>query len=145
MQLPVSFINFVDKLTQWVYHATDGRIGGRQLFYDMLLLQTVGRKSGQLRTHTLLYIKDNGNLVIVASNNGLPHYPAWYWNLKADPYAWVQIERRRYKVSAEEVEGEEYERLWRRFLAVIFLYTGHRKRTTRPFPILILKLLSAEE
>jgi hypothetical protein len=58
MKLPISFINFVDKATQWVYRATGGWLGGQQLKYSMLLLQTTGRKSGKLRTHTLLYVRD---------------------------------------------------------------------------------------
>ena len=128
-----------DKVTQFLYWATGGRLGERQLRYSMLLLQTVGRRSGEVRTHTLLYLRDGENMVICASNNAQSHYPGWYWNLKANPHAKVRAGRQRYEVIAEEVTGAEYDRLWQRFMATVSLYGDHRKRTTRPFPILLLK------
>lgn len=139
MHVPTAFVNFVDKATHWIYRWTDGRLGGQQWKYSMLLLQTIGRRSGEIRTHTLLYLRDGENMVICASNNGQDHYPGWYWNLKANPRAKVQAGRQRYEVIAEEVTGAEYDRLWQRFLATVSLYADHRKRTTRSFPILILK------
>ncbi len=145
MKLPIPFINFVDKATQWVYHATGGRIGGQQLKYSMLLLQTIGRKTGKARTHTLLYVRDGENMVICASNNGQPQYPAWYWNLKTNPRAHVQAGRRHYEVLARTVSGEEYDRLWQKFLANRPQYAEYHTRTTRDFPIFILKPLSEEE
>ena len=145
MHLPVSFVTFVDKANQWFYHVTDGRFGGQLLKYSMLLLQTSGRKSGQPRTHTLLYLRDGEDLIIIASNNGQDHYPGWYWNLLNNPHAIVQTGRRHYGVNARLVEGEEYERLWKKFLAANSLYADHRKRTTRHFPIFRLKPAEREE
>lgn len=139
MRLPIAFINFADQATQFVYRVTDGRIGGKQLKYSMLVLSTVGRKSGQARTHTLLYVRDGENMVVCASNNGHHQHPGWYWNLKANPQARVQAGRQRYKVIAEMAAGEEYARLWQKLLAVRPQYAEYRTRTTRVFPIVILK------
>src|SRR5262245_11724798 len=127
MKLPISFINFVDKATQWVYHVTGGWLGGKQLKHSILLLQTTGRKTGKQRTHTLLYVRDGENIVIIASNNGQPHHPAWYWNLKANPRAHMQTGRWHYEVVAEEVSGEEHARLWQKFLANRPQYVEYRK------------------
>lgn len=138
MRLSIAFIHFVDKATQLVYRMTDGRVGEKQLKYSMLQLHTIGRKSGQTRTHTLLYIWDGTNMIVIASNNGQPHHPAWYWNLKANPRARVQAGRQRYTVHAEMATGDEYERLWQKLLAVRPQYAEYRTRTTRVFPIVIL-------
>lgn len=144
MRLPTTFISFIDTVTRFIYRATDGRLGGKQGKYSMLLLQTIGRKSGQARTHTLLYIRDGENMVVCASNNGEPRHPGWYWNLKANPRAQVQAGRRRYEVSAEMATGEEYEQLWQKLLAVRPQYAEYRTHTKRVFPIVILKPLSQE-
>ena len=145
MRLPVAFINFVDVANQWLYRVTDGRIGGQLGRYPMLLLHTLGRKSGQLRTHTLLYVRDGENMAICASNNGQPQYPGWYWNLKANPRARVQAGRQQYEVTATIVSGAEYDRLWQKLLAVRPQYAEYHTRTTREFPIMILQPVKEEE
>lgn len=142
--LPVSFVNFVDKANQELYRVTGGWVGGQLFKYPMLLLHTVGRKSGETRTHTLLYIRDGGRMVICGSNNGQAHYPAWYFNLQADPHARVQAGRHHYQVIAEEARDEEYARLWQRFVAMSSLYSGHRQRIDRRFPIIILNVVQEE-
>lgn len=111
----------------------------------MLLLHTVGRKSGQARTHTLLYVRDGANMVVCASNNGQPQYPGWYWNLKANPKARIQAGRRSYTVIAEVVSGAEYERLWQKLLTLYPPYAGYRARATRELPIVILRPVCEEK
>jgi F420H(2)-dependent quinone reductase len=145
MHVPVPLVNFFDKANQWSYAVTGGRFGGQLLKYSMLLLHTTGRKSGQKRTHTLLYLKDGENRLICASNDGQNHYPGWYWNLQDNPRARIQEGTRTYDVIAEEAQGEEYEKLWQRFLKATSLYADHRTRTTRHFPIFILKPVPAQE
>lgn len=145
MHIPVPLVNFFDKSNQWLYALTGGRVGGQLWVFSMLLLHTVGRKTGRRRTHTLLYLRDGDHLVICASNDGQAHYPSWYWNLQENPRASVQVGRQTYDVLAQEVEGEEYQRLWQRFLKATVLYADHRTRTDRPFPIFILKPVPAGE
>jgi deazaflavin-dependent oxidoreductase (nitroreductase family) len=144
MHIPVPLVTFFDKSNQWLYALTGGRLGGQLWIYPMLLLHTVGRKTGQRRTHTLLYVKDGADLLICASNDGQAHYPGWYWNLRDHPAARVQVGRRIYDVVAQEVTGAEYERLWQRFLKATSLYADHRTRTNRPFPIFKLQPLSTD-
>lgn len=139
MKFPVAFINFIDHANQWLYRVTGGRLGGQLWRFPMLLLYTVGRKSGQTRVHTLLYVRDGANMIICASNNGQAHYPSWYWNLKARPEAQVQAGRQRYSVRAEMATGTEYERLWQKFLTMYPPYARYRERLTRDIPIVILQ------
>jgi deazaflavin-dependent oxidoreductase (nitroreductase family) len=146
MRLSESFVAFADKANQWVYRISDGRIGGQLLKYSMLLLETTGRKTGLARTHTLLYVRDGENMVVIASNNGQDRYPDWYHNLKAKPLARVRAGRHWYTVHSWTVEGEEdYQRLWLKFLQVRPQYAEYHTRTTRPFPIIVLKPVITEQ
>lgn len=134
-----------DKVTQFLYWATGGRVGERQLHYSMLLLHTIGRKSGKRRTHTLLYFRDGDDLVICASNNGSPRPPAWYLNLQAAPQVTVQYGRIRRDVMAETVGPEDWQRLWQRLLQIRPQYADYQKTTSRVFPLVRLKPLPAQE
>ena len=75
------FMRTVDVLTQAAYRASGGRVGARQAGRDILLLTTVGRKSGQERTHALLFVRDGERYVVCGSNFGDARHPAWYLNL----------------------------------------------------------------
>ena len=134
-----------DKFTQMLYWSTGGRLGEKQLSYSMLLLHTIGRKTGKRRTHTLLYFRDGENLVVCASNNGSSDLPAWYLNLQAQPRVHIQHGRIQREVIAETVGPEEWERLWQQLLKVRPQYADYQKFTTRVFPIVILKPLPAGE
>src|SRR5579863_8725667 len=124
-----------DRFTQVLYRISGGWLGERQLSYSMLLLHTIGRKTGQKRTHTLLYIRDGENLVVCASNNGSPQPPAWYLNLEANPRVRIQHGRIQREVIAEMASPEERERLWQMLLKVRPQYADYQKITSRVFPI----------
>ncbi len=142
MILPVrirhSFMRAADRLTQVTFRLTGGRLGGQQLKYTILLLETKGRKSGRSRTHALLYVRDGERYVICASNFGAPQHPAWYWNLKALPRARIQVGRRRLMVLARDAEGEERARLWQRLRASWPLYDSYQADVSRQIPVVIL-------
>ena len=97
-----------DRFTQVLYKVSGGWLGERQLSYSMLLLHTIGRKTGQTRTHALLYFRDGENLVVCASNNGSPRLPAWYLNLQAQPRVRIQHRLRTAIRQGQEV----YEQQW---------------------------------
>lgn len=134
-----------DKFTQVLYRVSGGRLGEKQLSYSMLLLHSIGRKTGQRRTHTLLYFQDGDNLVVCASNNGSPRLPAWYLNLQAHPRVRIQHGRVQREIIAETVGAQERERLWQKLLAVRPQYADYQRYTSRAFPIVVLKPLPAEE
>ena len=134
-----------DRFTQFLYGISGGWLGERQLSYSMLLLHTIGRKTGRRRTHTLLYFRDGENLVVCASNNGSPQLPSWYLNLQEQPRVLIQHGRVRREVLAETVSGAERERLWQMLLKVRPQFADYQKYTSREFPIVILKPLPASE
>src|SRR5579864_3969093 len=135
--VPNAVMLAADKITQFLYWTTGGRLGEKQLSYSMLLLHTIGRKTGKRRTHTLLYVRDGENLVICASNNGSTNLPAWYLNLRASPRVRIQHGRVSREVIAETVGQEERERLWQMLLQVRPQYADYQKYTTRVFPVVV--------
>ena len=122
-----------------VYRTTGGKLAGRMQGSPVLLLETVGRKTGEKRTTPLLYLPDGPNMVIVASKGGASKHPAWWLNLKAGPETVVQVGSRRLKVVAEETAGEDRERLWTRLVAMYPGYADYQRRTDREIPVVRLR------
>ena len=121
-----------------VYRATGGKLFGRMGKSPILLLNTVGRKSGKKRTSPLLYVMDGEDFVIVASKGGASAHPAWYLNLRANPEATVEIGDREVRVRAEEADSEEKSRLWQKMVEMYPAYDDYQKRTEREIPLLVL-------
>jgi len=126
---------------QWLYEKTDGRftwLGG----LPVLLLRTVGRKSGQERTAALVYLQDGDDLVVVASNGGSDRPPGWLFNVRAKPDVGVQLGRQRRRMRARVADDHERARLW----PLVNRnnsnrYDGYQAKTRRQIPIVILSPL----
>ena len=121
-----------------VYRATGGKLFGRMGKSPILLLNTVGRKSGKKRTSPLLYVMDGEDFVIIASKGGAPSHPAWYLNLKGNPEATVEIGDREVRVRAREADSEEKARLWQKMVEMYPTYDDYQKKTEREIPLLVL-------
>jgi deazaflavin-dependent oxidoreductase (nitroreductase family) len=121
-----------------VYRATGGKLFGRMGKSPILLLNTVGRKSGRKRTSPLLYVVDSENFVVIASKGGAPTHPAWYLNLRANPDATVEVGDREVRVRAEEADSEEKARLWQKMVEMYPTYDDYQEKTEREIPLLIL-------
>ena len=111
----------------------------------VVLLTTTGAKSGMRRTLPLLCIRDERNpdtFALVASNWGQTHYPAWYFNLKANPRAVGSIRGRVGTYVAHEATGEEYERFWEYAANTYPGYSLYKRRVcARLIPIMIMTLV----
>ncbi|HKD77282.1 MAG TPA: nitroreductase family deazaflavin-dependent oxidoreductase, partial [Ktedonobacterales bacterium] len=127
-----------DVLGQGIYRASGGLIGERQWTFHMLLLDSIGRKSGKTRTHTLLFFRDGERFIVVASNFADPKQPAWYWNLRDHPHAHIQVGRNRLNVAVTEAEGEERNRLWQMALTAYAKYAVYQQQTSRRIPVMVL-------
>src|SRR3954451_24715628 len=90
----------------WLYRVTGGRIGHKSPEGPMLLLTTTGRKSGQPRTHPLLYKPDGENCVVVGSNGGRPEMPQWVRNPNATPDCKGRAGPRTFDAVADVLTGE---------------------------------------
>ena len=78
----------------------------------LVLLTTVGVRTGQLRTTPMMFHPDGDRLLVVASNVGAPRHPDWYHNLVANPRVTVEVGNETYEAVATPLEGEERDRLW---------------------------------
>lgn len=123
-----------------IYRATAGLIGHRfPGAPPMLLLDSVGAKSGTRHTTPLVYVEDGRDVVIVASKGGHPKHPAWYHNLSAHPDTTVQIGREHRAVHARVASPNERARLWPKAVATYGGYRGYQERTDREIPLVILE------
>jgi deazaflavin-dependent oxidoreductase (nitroreductase family) len=122
-----------------LYKRTDGRLGHRMIGVPTLLLRTTGRRSGAIRTNGLVYARDGGDYLVVASNGGADRPPAWLHNLRANSDVEIQIARERRNGTARIVEppDPDYDRLWK----VVNdnnrdRYNAYQKQTTRAIPVI---------
>lgn len=143
----VTFIKYMAKGQVAMFKATNGRIGsnwrvgaGLTKPVPTLLLEHVGRKSGRRFTTPLLYLRDGDNLVIVASQGGLPKDPQWYLNLVATPDTSVRLrgEGTR-RVHARVATGDERGILWPRLVDLYSDFAKYDRWADRVIPIVILE------
>ena len=116
-----------------------GRIGSKLGTQTILILHTIGRKSGQDRAIPIAYFVYEGHYLIVASNWGQDKQANWYLNLKKEPHARLEINGKFISVAAREVQGEEYNHLWKFVTERHPPYLEYQKMTTRHIPIMIFE------
>ncbi|GAY15425.1 nitroreductase family deazaflavin-dependent oxidoreductase [Mycobacterium sp. shizuoka-1] len=132
------FIRLLVPLDRRVLRATGGKytlFGPTSL--PELLLTTTGRKSGRQRLSALSYLRDGESLLVLGSNFGQQHHPAWSANLIADPHAVVAINGVEVPVTATLLTGSERDRGLARFLAYP-MYQSYRTRTDRELRLFAL-------
>jgi F420H(2)-dependent quinone reductase len=121
-----------------VYAASGGRLGRRIAGMPVLLLTTVGRKTGRRREVPLTYIEDDGVIVLVASYGGRAHNPAWFENLRANPAVEVAIAGDRRSMQARPATAGERARLWPRVVETYDGYAKYQAKTAREIPLVLL-------
>jgi deazaflavin-dependent oxidoreductase (nitroreductase family) len=122
-----------------LYRLSGGRIGRTFAKAPIVLLDHVGRKSGQKRTTPLIYLDDEPNLVVVASYGGAVKDPAWWLNLQAAPVTSVRLGAEDRRVRAREATAEERERLWPAVVGIYPDYAVYAERTERQIPLVVLE------
>ncbi len=123
----------------FLYRLSGGRFGGKVQGLKVLLLTSMGRKSGKKRTTPLGYFEHDGGYVIIASNGGRPSNPDWYYNLKSNPQVTVQVDDRAMAVISEEAQGSLRNQLWEKLIKKAPGYASYAQRTTREIPMVILQ------
>lgn len=126
-----------------MYRETNGERGYEWRGTTILLLSTVGHKSGEPRTTPLIHRTDGERWVVVASKGGWPENPSWYENLLADPQASIQVKGEQIPVTASTAEGEERARLWSLMTEVWPAYDEYQGKTDREIPVVVLTRRSA--
>ena len=122
------------------YVETDGREGHDwQPGVPVLLLTTVGRKSGKERVTPLVYQKEGDAYLVVASKGGSDAPPDWYLNLQAEPGVRVQVWGEKMPAQARTATAEEKPALWRKMTAVWPDYDNYQTKTDREIPVVVLE------
>jgi deazaflavin-dependent oxidoreductase (nitroreductase family) len=121
------------------FRANRGKVGGPFANSPLLILTTTGAKSGQPRTHPLVYTTDGDRLVVIASKGGAPTNPAWYHNLVANPTATVELPDETFQVRAVVAKGKERDRLFDQQAALMPGFADYQRNTTRQLPVVVLE------
>ena len=108
----MNFFHSLRNLFVSLYRRTNGRVGGHVAGLQVLLLTTIGRKSGAERTTPLGYFIKDGNYIITASNAGRDANPAWFHNLRANPHVKLEIQSQQIEAEAEVAPPEKRISLW---------------------------------
>ena len=121
-----------------LYERTGGAEGADNQGRPVILLTSVGAKTGKLRKTPLMRVEHDGEYAVVASLGGAPKHPVWYYNLIANPHVELQDGPVKKDYQAAEVDGEEYAAWFDRAVATWPDYAEYQKKTTRKMPIFVL-------
>jgi len=128
------------RIDPWLLRASGGRIDHAFGQIPIVLLIVRGARSGAERTVPLLYFSDGEDVILMASSYGRAKYPAWYYNLKANPDVRLEVRRRSAPYHASEVEGPERDRLFELAKKVYPGYGEYEQRTAGVRRIPVMRL-----
>lgn len=120
------------------FRANDGKVGGRFEGATLLLLHTIGAKSGQERVNPMMCFRDGNRYVVVASKAGAPSNPDWYYNLAAHPEVSVEVGTEHFDAVATVAEEPERTELYSKMEAISSGFTEYKNKTDRVIPVVIL-------
>jgi len=133
------FIKWFMSIHTLLIHLSRGRLGSKLGTQTILILHTVGRKSGRERATPIAYFDYEGKVLIVGSNWGKDRNAGWYLNLKKTPHARLEVKGMIVLATAREAQGEEYHRLWQFVTERHPPYLNYQKMTKRPIPIMVFE------
>jgi deazaflavin-dependent oxidoreductase (nitroreductase family) len=123
------------------YEATNGAEANDLRGRPIIVLTSVGAKTGKLRKTALMRVEHDGVYAVVGSKGGAPKHPVWYHNLKANPHVELQDGPTRRDYTAREVSGDEKAVWWDRAVATWPDYATYQTRTSRQIPVFVLEPL----
>jgi deazaflavin-dependent oxidoreductase (nitroreductase family) len=121
------------------FRANGGAVGGQFAGAPLLLLHTVGARSGQRRVNPVMYQKVDGGYAVFASKAGAPVNPDWYHNLLAHPQVTAEIGTETVALVARVAGGDERERIWAAQKAAYPGFADYERKTTRQIPVMVLE------
>jgi len=133
------FIKLFMDINSFLIRLTNGRVGSKLGTQTILLLETIGRKSGQPRIIPIAYFFHEGQYLIVESNWGKDKHADWYLNLQKTPRATLQVKGRSIHVEAHDAQGEEYARLWKFATERHPPYLSYQEMTKRRIPVVVFQ------
>ena len=122
-----------------LYETTAGDEANDLRGRPIIVLTSVGAKSGKLRKTALMRVEHDGTYAVVASMGGAPKNPVWYYNLKANPHVELQDRASTRDSLAREVSGDEKAAWWERAVEAWPDYAKYQTRTDRQIPVFVLE------
>jgi deazaflavin-dependent oxidoreductase (nitroreductase family) len=120
------------------YERTEGREANDLRGRPVIILYTIGAKSGKLRKTPLMRVEHDGEYVVVASKGGAEQHPTWYYNLVANPHVELRDLSEQHDYTATELEGDDYDTWWARAVETWPDYAEYTKKTDRRIPLFLL-------
>ncbi|MFN2199666.1 MAG: nitroreductase family deazaflavin-dependent oxidoreductase [Caldilineaceae bacterium] len=121
-----------------LFRMTSGKFANRVAGMPVLLITTIGRKSGKPHTNPVVYLRDGENFLVSASSGGMDRHPGWYFNLRNRPEAIIQVGGQTIKAKAAILEGAERNRMYERFKDASSNFVKYEKNTSRVIPVIRL-------
>jgi F420H(2)-dependent quinone reductase len=121
-----------------LYIASGGKEGTELKGKPVILLTTIGAKTGKVRKTPLMRVEHNGEYAVVASLGGAPKHPVWYFNIKANPRVELQDGTETHDYEAREVLGREKAIWWERAVEAWPDYADYQRKTDRQIPVFVL-------
>ncbi|MEV7421336.1 MULTISPECIES: nitroreductase family deazaflavin-dependent oxidoreductase [unclassified Streptomyces] len=134
---PSTFPMARDQVEQ--YEGSGGTEGTTMRGLPVIILTTLGAKSGKIRKSPLMRVEHEGAYAAVASLGGAPKHPVWYHNIVADPRVELRDGTERWDMIAREVTGEEKAVWWARAVEAFPDYADYQKKTDREIPLFVLE------
>ncbi len=120
------------------FRKNHGKVGGNFEGAPLLLLHTVGRRSGKPRVNPVMYLKDGDRYFVFASKAGADSHPDWFRNLQEQPDVRIEVGDQTIDVHAEEIRGQERNRLYERQASVYSGFADYQRKTKRVIPVVAL-------
>ena len=121
------------------YEQTDGEKAADLRGRPIIVLSSIGAKTGKLRKTPLMRVEHNGDYAVVASMGGAPKNPVWYYNLKKNPHVELQDGPTKRDYNAREVTGDEKAIWWKRAVDTWPDYAKYQTKTERQIPVFVLE------
>jgi deazaflavin-dependent oxidoreductase (nitroreductase family) len=121
-----------------LYESSNGAEGNTMRGLPIIILTTVGNKSGKIRKTPLMRVEHDGEYLVVASLGGAPKNPVWYYNVVANPEVELQDGATKKTYVAHEASGEERDTWWARAVAAYPDYADYQTKTDRTIPVFVL-------
>jgi len=122
-----------------LYEESGGTKGNTMIGKPVVILTSVGARSGKIRKTPLMRVEHEGEYAVVASLGGAPTHPVWYYNLKANPQVELQDGPSPQPMQAREVTGEEKAVWWARAVEAFPNYASYQEKTDREIPVFVLE------
>jgi deazaflavin-dependent oxidoreductase (nitroreductase family) len=121
------------------FRANGGQVGGQFAGAPLLLLHTVGARTGSPRVHPMMYQRLDGGYAVFGSKAGAPTHPDWYHNVRAHPRVRAEIGTETIDLVARVATGDERDRIWTAQKAAYPGFADYERKTRREIPVVVLE------